>query len=205
MRTILGLFTLLIIFQTTCFSATDTTNYPIEIFIKIDKEYFVNVEKSYYDRVFPKTQYNIKGDSAKEKRYDINLTIKNNSSRTIYIWLMTCSWTDCFMVNNDYIFIGGQECLRNFPEIVEFKPGQSKEYKTTLIKSIKFDYPPKYTIYGPQVETTKLGLITINDIFKKNEKEINMLTFDTLMKDKSKWTITWSNPLYLLSEQQKSK
>ena len=201
MRDILTLLTFLILFQTKCFSASDTINNPIDIKIKVDKEYFVNHEKSYYNIVYRGEQYNIIGDSAKEKRYDISLTIKNNSSRTIYIWLMTCSWTDYFIVDNDYIFIAGQDCEHNFPSIVEFKPGESKEYKTTLIKDIKFDYPPKYTVYGPQVETTKLGLITINNIFSNDEKEINMLTFDTFMRDKSRWTITWSNPLYLLGKQ----
>ncbi len=201
MRTIFGLFLLLTLFQTKGFAAGDTTSNPIEVKIKADKEYFVNHPKSYYNMVYRNEQYDIANDSAKEKRFDVSLTIKNNSSKTIYIWLMTCSWTDYFIVNNDYIFIGGQDCDHNFPEIVEFKPGESKEYKTTLIKSIKFDYAPKYTIYGPQVETTKLGLITINNIFKKDEKEINILTFDTFMRDKSRWTITWSNPLYLLGKQ----
>lgn len=190
-----------ILFQAKCFSASDTTNNPIDIKIKVDKEYFVTHEKSYYNTVYRDAQYDITSDSTKEKRFDIRLIIKNNSSNTIYIWLMTCSWTDYFIVNNDYIFIEGQACDHNFPEIVEFKPGESKEYKITLIKSIKFDYPPKYTVYGPQVEITKLGLITINNIFKNDEKEINTLTFDTFMRDKSRWTITWSNPLYLLSKQ----
>lgn len=191
--------TAFILFNEKSFSANDTTNYPISIKLKIEKEYFVTHSKDYYNLIYQDYQYNVTTDSAKEKRYDINLTIKNNSTKTIYIWLMTCSWSDNFIVNNDYIYMDGKDCEKNFPTLVKFKPGQSRLYITTLIESIKFDYPCKNCIYGPQVETTKLGLIIINDVFKKDD--INMLEYDLLMNDKSRWTIVWSNPLRLLDKQ----
>ncbi len=72
----------------------------------------------------------------------------------------------------------------------------------TLVKSIKFDYPCQYCVYGQQVETTKLGLIVINDIF---ETKINGFDYDLGMKDKSKWKIVWSNPLQLLGKQPQPK
>jgi len=69
--------------------------------------------------------------------------------------------------NNNYIYIKGRDCDKNIPNLVEIKPGERKLYNTTLIKSINFDYPYKYCVYGKQVETTKFGLIVIGDLFKR--------------------------------------
>jgi len=71
MRIIFGLFIFSILFQAKCFSASDTTNNPIDIKIKVDTEYFVNHEKSYYNIVYRDEQYDITSDSAKEKRFPL--------------------------------------------------------------------------------------------------------------------------------------
>ena len=179
-----------------CFAQCDSL--PIAITIKVDKEYIVTYSKngSYIKDVIRRNNYVVKTDSIKEKYFDISLTIKNTSDKTIKIWLMTCSWEDNFIVNNNYIYIRGHECDSNFPALVEFKPGESKTYTNTLTKSIKFDYPCENCIYGQQVETTKLGLIIIDDIFNCT---LGMLSYDNAMEDKSKWKIVWSNSLYLLT------
>ena len=113
---------------------------------------------------------------------------------------MSCSWEDNFLVNNNYINMEGHDCPKNIPTLVEIKPGESKSYSTTLIKSIKFDYPCKYCVYGRQVETTKIGLIVISDITKPSSND-----YFRNMEDKSKWKIYWSNPLYLLDKQPEPK
>jgi hypothetical protein len=118
--------------------------------------------------------------------------------KPVYIYLMSCSWEENFLINNNYINFKGHDCDKNIPTIVEIKPSETKTYNTTLVKSIKFDYSPQYCVYGKQVETTKLGLIIINDLFLKN---ITSFDYDLLMEDMSKWTIIWSNPLYLLGKQ----
>jgi hypothetical protein len=138
----------------------------------------------------------VKSDSIKQKYFDFSLEIKNTSNDTIQIWLMTCSWENNFIVNNNYMTILGNECDSNFPTVIEFKPGESKVYTNTLIKSLKFDYPCDGCAW-PQVEETKLGLIIVDNIFKN--------TFGTLgyllaMDDKSKWRVVWSNPLYLMTK-----
>ena len=193
MKTVLILVTLLGGLSK-CFAQFDSL--PITITIKVDKEYIVTYSKngSYIKDVIRRHNYVVKSDSIKQKYFDISLTIKNTSDKTIKICLMTCSWEDNFIVNNNYIYIRGHECDSNFPTLVEFKPGESKTYTNTLTKSIKFDYPCQNCIYGPQVETTKLGLIIIDDA----------IGYDRTMEDKSKWKIVWSNPLYLLTKNESS-
>jgi hypothetical protein len=202
MKSLFTSIALLLSLQKECISAGEEIP-PIDVYIIVTKEYTSSNPKGYYKQIYPYTQLSIPGDSAQEKRYDINLIIKNNSTKDIYIPLMTCSWSDGFIVNNNYIFISGENCDRNFETIVKFKPGQSRTYRTTLFKSIKFDYAPEGTIYGPQVETTKLGLIIISDIFK--EDAFKTLNYTVAMGDKSKWQIVWSNPLYLLGKQPATK
>lgn len=167
----------------------------LQIEIKVKNEYTVTHEKSYYETIYRYENLDIPKDSVTEKRFDIDLTIINTFSKSIFIWLMSCSWEENFLVNNNYIFIYGQDCPKNVPEIVEIKPGERKHYNTTLIKSIKFDYPCRGCIYGSQVETTKLGLIIVDDIFKP--KLDAFFDYDLAMEDKSIWKIIWSNPLYL--------
>lgn len=157
-------------------------------------------DKKYYEVMYRDENLDIKKDSVSEKRFDIDLTIKNTSTKSIFIWLMSCSWENNFLVNNNYVFVEGHDCTKNIPIIVEIKPGENKLYNTTLIKSIKFDYPCKYCVYGLQVETTKLGLVVISDITKREH-----IDYIVNMEDKSKWKIFWSNPLYLLGKQQEPK
>jgi hypothetical protein len=188
-----------------CTSDYKTSNNPIEVHIKVDKEYFVKHAQSYYDRFYPEINFESSDDSLKEKRFDVSVSIRNRSSKPIYIWLMTCSWSFYFIFNNDYISFTGNNCDNNYPKLFEFKPGERREYHTTLIKSIKFDYPPKDAVWGPQVEETKLGLTTFNDVYLKDDPKINPWTFNKYRNDRSRWTITWSNPLYLLGERPKPK
>jgi hypothetical protein len=184
-----------------CFAQTDSL--PISINIKVDKQYVRTYSKNAdaFATAIQQKLYVVSSDSIKEKYFDITLEIKNTSIRPIGIWLMTCSWEDNFQVNNNYIFMKGHECDSNFPTYVKFNPGESKIYTTTLIKSIKFDYPCQYCIYGPQVKTTKLGLVFIDDIFKRS---LNILDYFVIMQDKSERKIVWSNPLYLLTTDESS-
>jgi hypothetical protein len=173
---------------------------PLEIEIKIRKEYELKLNKEHFALDANNYQYEIKGDSVNEKRFDIEIAIQNNSAKPIFIWLMSCSWENNFLVNNNYIFIEGNECNKNSPKIVEIKPGTTKFYYTTLKQSIKFNHPCKNCVYGKQVETTKLGLIIINDIFKREYTDYFMF-----MDDKSRWNIIWSNSLNLLGKQPETK
>ena len=168
---------------------------PISLHLKVEKEYEQTYEKGFFLREIEQEQLFISTDSIKQKRYEIALEVKNTAQKPVSIWLMTCSWQDNILVNNNYMSMQSPGCDSNYPHQVILKPGESKLFKTTLVKSIKFDYPCKGCIYGPQVTTTKLGLILIDDIFENTLKP--GFDYFLAMEDKSKWQIIWSNPLSL--------
>ncbi len=172
----------------------------LQVQIGVQKEYLVTHDKKYYTFIYRDENLHITKDTVSEKRFDVDVTIKNISSKSMFIWLMSTSWEDNFLINNNYIYFAGRDIDHNFPTLVEIKPQESKLYRSTLVKSIKFDYPCQNCIYGKQVETTKLGLIVITDVYKAEYADYN-----TLMEDKSKWNIVWSNALYLLGKQPEPK
>lgn len=175
---------------------------PISVDIKVDKEYELIKSRDFFESTSQEDGYEINSDSVKQKYFDLTLEIHNNSDRSIGIWLMTCSYEENFIVNNNYIFIKGHPCDNNYPELLKFEPGEHKVYEMTVMKSIRFDYPCRNCVYGPQVETTKLGLILIDDLY---ESKLQGLGYEHGMEDKSAWTIVWSNSLNLFGQQPELK
>lgn len=165
-----SLFTLIVFIlgQPWCYAQHDSLY--IKVHIKTDSEYVksYSTKTKYIQRMIKENNYVAKGDSMHEKHYNISVTITNTSDTMITIYLMSCSWTDNLMVNNRYMYLPGAECDSNFPEAVEFKPGESKTYKTTLRKSMKFDYRSQRLGNWPEVEVTKLGLILVKDLFGRD-------------------------------------
>lgn len=100
---------------------------------------------------------------------------------------------------SNYIFIQRLPCDSNYPIRITLHPGESKIYRGTLLKSIKFDYPGQQ-LFGQQVETTRLGLIVVGDIFA-DEK----IDYFLEMEDKSKWKMVWSNALFLYGKQSENR
>ncbi len=182
--------------------AQQDTSYALAINIRIEKEYDLKFSKKDFSYEISRGHYNITTDSVKQTQYDIKIEIKNNSNKAAFIWLMTCSWEDNFQFNNNYIYFYRDGCDSNFPELRKIDSGESKIYEISIRKSIKFEYPCEYCIYGPQVETTKLGLIIIDDLFEP--KLDAFLGYKLAMEDKSLWRIIWSNPLYLLTKNELS-
>jgi hypothetical protein len=163
---------------------------PLDVNIKLQKSYVLNYPKKHFDYYLDRSNFRITTDSVAEKQFDVEITIQNTSSQEIQFWMMSCSWWDNFLVNNNYMFLKVDECFKNVPTLIKLKPRESKKYLTTLTKSIKFDYPCENCIFGRQVEETKLGLIIINDVLSKDYGDYRLL-----MGDKSKWKILWSNAL----------
>lgn len=184
----------LILLETVCCNYSQETKSPLSVELKLTKQYDTTYRKKDFYFGQEKNGYDVSGDTLKQHLFDVDFTIKNNSKNSIFLWLMSCSWTDNLLVNNDYMFLDLEECNKNVPQRIEIKAGQSRTYSSNLTKSIRFDYPCKGCIYGKQVVTTKLGLIVINDIYKDE-----YIDYITLMRDKSKWVIYWSNPLYFLT------
>lgn len=175
---------------------------PISIIVKVEREYELKEKKADYAGIIRENDYVVNSDSVRQTFFDLNLIIKNASTASIGIWLMKCSYHNNFIINNNYMSVKGHGCDGNYPILVKFKPGEAKEYKFTLARSIKFDYPCEHCIYGTQVETTKLGLIIIDNIF---ENKLHVLDYDIAMGDKSLWRIIWSNSLQLLGKHMDKK
>jgi hypothetical protein len=124
-------------------------------------------------------------DTTLFKAYDVKLSIKNKSDKSISFWMMTCSWEDNFFINNDYIHFLGHACDSNSPWITQLESNESKVLESSIIKV-------QHTRYQ-RVETTKFGLIFIDSVNCKSP-----FYFDQIVGDKSKYnTIIWSNALYL--------
>jgi hypothetical protein len=193
-------FIIVLIISATSYLHAQNGSDSLTVEIKVKKEHFVTHSKKFAEVIYRYENLDITKDSVTEKRFEIELIIKNVSKSSKFIWLMSCSWEDNFFVNNNYIFIAGHDCDKNIPTIVEIKPNESKIYNTVIVKSIKFDYPCKNCFYGQQVEETKLGLVLISDITKRD-----YVDYTLNMEDKSKWKIIWSNSLLLLGKQPEPK
>ena len=195
MKFLAVMFPCLLCWLTKPFAQRPDSTFPLLVTIKVDKQSSVKIPTRDLPFSENHAEYLTK-DSVWQKQYEIEITIRNNTTVPIFIWLMSCSWMDNFEINNPYIFWGMWGCHKNIPELVKIVPNENKTYKTTLVKSIKFDYPAAGWNFGSEVETTKLGLILIDDIYNPKLKPFE--GYFLAMQDKSCWKIVWSNPLYLL-------
>src|SRR4051794_14802114 len=109
---------------------SDTT-LPVKIELKLIKSDTVYVSKKANAMAAYLKENDIKvlGNSVVKKSFDIEMTISNTSQDSIFISLMTCSWYNNFLVNNDYMFMHGWGCDANFLDFVAFKAGESKVFK----------------------------------------------------------------------------
>ena len=124
-------------------------------------------------------------DSNLYKAFNLDISIINNSSLPASFWMMTCSWNDNFIVNNEYIKLAGQSCDSNFPTIEHLKPNEKLNLKSSVIKL-------NFTRYQT-IEATKLGFVYIDFIYCKNLDD-----YFNIIGDKSKQNkIIWSNPVNL--------
>jgi hypothetical protein len=176
-----------------------TETHPIKIKLNLEKEYTKTIDKDEYriKNQIEEENLNVKTDSIVEHYYNVKIDIENTGEEDLYIWMMTCSWYNNFKINNNYISFYSEGCNSNFPVMEKIELKSKISYNATFRKKIKFDYPNEVSIYGKQVELTKVGLIIIDDIYKPNRK-----TFDYFlnMEDKSKQKVIWSNGIKLLKE-----
>jgi len=119
------------------------------------------------------------------KTFDINLTLRNQTGKSITFWIMLCTWTENFIINNHYIKYGGPDCSKNFPVIRTIPPNDSIVYKALVLRDSGF--------IASIVKETRFGFLFIDTIEYKKEGDL-----DIFLRDRSKQTkIFWSNPLYL--------
>ena len=124
-------------------------------------------------------------DSIKHKIFDVIISIINRSDTSISFWVMSSSWFDNFMINNDYIeFISGP-INHNFPIKVSIEPHDSIVGCVSLIRYEQTRYQT--------INTTRFGFILIDTTMCQKDYD-----FDSIIGDKSKHDkVIWSNPLYL--------
>jgi hypothetical protein len=127
-------------------------------------------------------------NSESQKVFDVRLSIINKSLRPISFWMMTCSWEESFIINNDYTWFLGHDCIANVPLLHYINAGDSLIKNSAIIQEIG---TPNQTVV-----TTIFGLIYIDSSYCQTYRQ-----FRDIIGDKSKWDrIIWSNPLYLRDE-----
>lgn len=195
---------LLLLALTLNFGCSQKNTSPIKVKLNLEKEYTKSFSKNdfWVRNQIDEENLNVKTDSVVEHYYDISIDIENLGERDIYIWMMSCSWQNNIVINNNYIHYYSQGCDSNFALPEKIKSKSKITFNGTVRKDLKFDYPDENSVYGDQVELTKVGLILIDDIYEPNRK-----TFDyfLMMHDKSKHQFIWSNGINLLTENKKDK
>ncbi len=165
-------------------------NKQPEIHVELLKEYWVP-----YDG---ELNYEPVTKSVRQKRYDVIISLLNNSPNEISFWIMNGYWLDNFQLSNEYInFYFVDPIDHNSPYLRKIQPNDIVTFKTSLSRSIRYDNPAKDEIgskyNGGLVPETKIGFLFISGNDCKDGLE-----YFTIMRDKSKWNeILWSNPLYL--------
>lgn len=193
-------FTLLLLVALTLnLGCIQTNTVPIKIKLNLEKEYTKSISKNdfWVKNQIEEQSLDVKTDSIIEHYYDITIDIENVGEKDLYIWMMSCSWYNNFKINNNYIyFYNPKGCDSNIPELKKIESKSKITINGTFRKNIKFDYPEKNSIYGKQVELTKIGLIIIDDMYKPDQNKF--LDYFLYMEDKSKQKLIWSNGINLL-------
>lgn len=169
-------FTLLLLVALTLnLGCIQTNTVPIKIKLNLEKEYTKSISKNdfWVKNQIEEQSLDVKTDSIIEHYYDITIDIENVGEKDLYIWMMSCSWYNNFKINNNYIYFynpkGG--CDSNIPELKKIESKSKITINGTFRKNIKFDYLEKNSIYGKQVELTKIGLIIIDDMYKPDQNK----------------------------------
>jgi hypothetical protein len=48
------------------------------------------------------------------RAFDVEISLINKSNKPVSFWMMTCSWNENFLINNDYIRFIGWSCDKNY-------------------------------------------------------------------------------------------
>jgi hypothetical protein len=124
-------------------------------------------------------------NTLKDTSYHIKLSILNKSDIPVSFWMMSCSWEEDFLINNDYFEFIDRPCDNNVPIIKHVRTNDSIILQTTIVRINGTRYQ--------NVLSTKFGFIYIDSLDCKDRS-----SFMTIIGDKSKHVkIFWSNELTL--------
>lgn len=178
-------FLLLILSCSNKNSEIQKNSAQLSVNLKLLKEYYVP------DSIYIGYDYESLPKHINNKRYDIQISLENNTDSIIGIVMMTCSWYESFIINTPLFDYVNEDCNSNYPHHISIKPHEATLLITTLEKSkhiIECETCPDYS----KSQVLKLGFIYIP------EKEASWVTeYHRIMWDKSLWNVIWSSPLTL--------
>ena len=165
-------------------TSVENSSTGLSINLKLLKEYYVP------DSIFSGYDYESLPKYINNKRYDIQVSLENQTDSIVNIVMMTCSWDESFIINTPYITYAVGDCNSNHPQIITINSHSKKLLTTTLEKSKYIHECESCPEYSKSV-ILKLGLIYITEVKDKPfYKE-----YFRIMEDKSLWNIIWSTPL----------
>ena len=124
-------------------------------------------------------------ENIKYKTFDIRLSLINKSDKPISFWIMSTSWFDNFIINNDFNQYLFKPISHNFPIIKHLKSNDSIVYKFAIIER-------EHTMYQ-SVKSTKFGFVFID-----SSRFNGFFGYDSIIGDKSLHNkVIWSNALYI--------
>ena len=120
-------------------------------------------------------------ETLEDSYYFAYIELSNNTDSVFQFWTMTCSWQDNWVFETGSIFLYYRDCTRNFPKLIQIKPGEKKVYRSIICT--------KASTISIKGKDLKLGLVTIN----KGEIAEDV-DFHKVLKDKikNKKDIIWS-------------
>ncbi len=119
--------------------------------------------------------------------YKANIDLINNCDTIIHFWIMTCSWEDNFIFNNDsFLYFYNAGCDGNFPKLVQIEPNNKISY-TGIIDIADTSTNLNYKTY-------KLGFLLIKEKEYDYNDDYHLLINE---KIKNKDAIIWSNEFRL--------
>jgi hypothetical protein len=120
-------------------------------------------------------------EAIEDSYYFAYIELSNNTDSVFQYWTMTCAWQDNWMFETKSMFLYYGACTRNFPKIMQIKPGEKKVYKSIICI--------KHSSISVKGKDLKLGFVLIN---KGEVAEDNDFYKVLIYKIKNKKDIIWS-------------
>ena len=121
------------------------------------------------------------------EEYFITISLFNKQDTNVSFRVMTCSWAESFITNNDSIFVIPQQCDSNFPETIELEPGQSVIFFGKLRSRIKYRYPsppPAFKVAFVDLPLNKFPLSELSLSVTEKKKFRAFWSNDILLEEK---------------------
>jgi hypothetical protein len=124
----------------------------------------------------------------------IVLTNMDNSAQVF--WIMTCSWTDLFKIDNDSIILTVKECDANHPKLISLEPNHSLIFNSIIEIPAYFLKKSNVLGYEPDSENEfRIGFLLITESEYQRGPD-----WRQLIKQKMEGnSLLWSAPIIIRS------